>query len=426
MSGSTSHPSGLRVQAADLSASRPPRWAWLNRIVLGYLNLLIGNEGVGKGTLVVWLIARLTRGELTGDLRHEPVAVGIIGDEDSFDHVWTPRLHAAGADLSLVKQLNKPDGGYVHIREDRHKLGLAVDLERIRVLFFDQLLDNLGTEVNDWHGKTVRDALQPLRSIARELDLAVIGCLHPNKRGNSFRELVSGAVAFNAVSRSSLLLAPHPRDESRRVLVRGKGNLSAAPRAIEFEITSHRFRANEHDFNVPLADHFTVGEMTVDELIDATRSPVAEHSKVADAAEIIEALLSRDGAWHPATPIHAACAAKQIDERTVQRAKARLKLEHRRARTFPASTEWRWPTDDDTPPTPDVAVAGVASGKPHAVSSDDTHDTEDSANEGRDRGATEVISPQTDASTVVAATPEEEALLARLSGMDARPREEHS
>ena len=34
--------------------------------LLGYLNLLVGDEGVGKGTLLAWLIARLTRGELPG------------------------------------------------------------------------------------------------------------------------------------------------------------------------------------------------------------------------------------------------------------------------------------------------------------------------------------------------------------------------
>ncbi len=110
---------GLTVRPADLGRSAPPRWAWQHRVVLGYLNLLLGNEGVGKGTLVAWLIARLTRGELPGDLRGRPVGVGVLGDEDSFDDVWTPRLHAAGADLTRVVQIERPDGGFVNIREDR-------------------------------------------------------------------------------------------------------------------------------------------------------------------------------------------------------------------------------------------------------------------------------------------------------------------
>jgi hypothetical protein len=344
----------------------------------GYLNPLLGNEGVGKGTLVAWLIAMLTHGELPGDLRRIPVVVGVLGDEDSFDDVWTPRLHAAGADLSRVRRLERPDGGFVNISEDRERLALVVDLEQIRILFFDQLLDNLGVGVDDWRNKAVRDALQPLRSVARNIDVAAIGCLHPNKRADSFRQLVAGAPAFNAVSRSSLLLAEHPEDECRRVLVRGKGNLSITPPALEFEIASHRFEANGHEFNVPVARSFGRGNVTIEELL--TNSGRAEHSKVADAAEIIAALLPRDDQWHPTKPIFEACKGEEIGKRTVQRAKALLGVEHRRAQTFPASSEWRWPHTPDTHTTSAESVASVASDAPNPAlsSSDDTHDTDDS------------------------------------------------
>ena len=261
------HPSGLSVKQADLTSARPPRWAWTERVPLGYVSLLLGNEGVGKGTLVAWMIARLTRGELSGDLHETPANVAVLGDEDCFDSVWTPRLHAAGADLDRVRRLERPDGGFVEIGADREKLRLAVDLEGIRVLFFDQLLDNLGAGTDDWRNKAVREALQPLRSLARELDVAVIGCMHPNKHADSFRQLVSGSIAFNAVSRSSLLLAEHPEDERRRVLVRGKGNLSRKPDAIEFDLQPFVFEANGHVFSVPKAMDFSESDLDVDDLI---------------------------------------------------------------------------------------------------------------------------------------------------------------
>jgi hypothetical protein len=376
---------GLTVRPADLSRAAPPRWAWLHRIVLGYLNLLLGNEGIGKGTLITWLIARLTRGQLPGDFHGQPVGVGVLGDEDSFDDVWTPRLHAAGADLALVVQIERPDGGFVHVREDRDKLAELIKRERLGLLFFDQLLDNLGVGVDDWRQKAVRDALQPIRSLARELDIAVLGALHPNKRADSFRSLIAGAPAFNAVSRSSLLLAQHPDDETMRVLVRGKGNLSQTPPAVEFQIGEHSFGANGHEFKVPLAQGFHVGDLTVEDLI-GTESAVKEHSKVADAAEIVAALLPRDGGWHPAKPIYEACAGEDIDERTVKRAKVRLELEHRRAQTFPASTEWRWPATQDAHGTPVHSVPTVPTVPtennldPSRSSSEDTQDRQDSEN----------------------------------------------
>ncbi len=379
---------GLTVRAADLSRSQPPRWAWEQRIVRGYLNLLLGNEGVGKSTAIAWVIARLTRGELPGDLHGQPVAVAVLGDEDSFDDVWTPRLHAAGADLDRVVQIERPDGGFVNIREDREKLGLAVKANGIGLVYFDQLLDNLGVGTDDWRQKAVRDALQPLRALARELDIAALGCLHPNKRADSFRQLIAGAPAFNSVSRSSLLLAQHPEDERRRVLVRGKGNLSVIPTAVEFEIGSYRFEANGFEFNVPVARDFSEGALTVEDLI-GDESAKAEHSRVAEAAEIIEALLPHDGEWHSAKPVMDACAEQAIEERTAQRAKARLRVEHQRTKTFPAAIEWRWPTGDAVP-TPAGSVACVASvgsangRNPLRGSSDDTRDTHDSEDKRRE------------------------------------------
>jgi len=376
---------GLTIRQASLTRAQPSRWLWQDRIVLGYLNLLLGNEGIGKGTVICWLIGRLTLGQLPGSLYGQPVSVAVLGDEDSFDDVWVPRLHAAGADLDRVVQVERPDGGFVNVREDREKLAAAVRKHEIGLIYFDQLLDNLGVGVDDWRQKAVRDALQPIRALARELDIAALGSLHPNKRADSFRQLIAGAPAFNSVSRSSLLLAQHPEDEARRVLVRGKGNLSQTPVGVEFRISSYRFPANGHEFNVPVATDFRDGDLTIEDLVGVSVGE-QEHSKVTDACEIIEALLPRDGAWHPAKPMFEAGNEESIDERTMKRAKARLMLEHRRTQTFPATTEWRWPNAQDTlgsrvltvPCVP--CVLSTNSRNPLRSSSQDTQDTQDSQN----------------------------------------------
>src|SRR5215212_8601014 len=72
---------GLRVRRADLSRVRPVEWLWRRRLPVGYLSLLLGAEGMGKGVLVAWLIARITSGELPGDLAGRPGRVLIVGDE---------------------------------------------------------------------------------------------------------------------------------------------------------------------------------------------------------------------------------------------------------------------------------------------------------------------------------------------------------
>ncbi len=374
------HPSGLRVLAADLSQARPPRWAWKDRLPIAYLSLILGAEGVGKSTLAAWMIARLTHGDLPGDLRGEPINVAVVGDEDSFSHVWVPRLHAAGADLGRVKALDLPEGGFIELRADQERLATAVDLEQIGLAYFDSLIDHMGS-TNDWHGKEVRQALQPLRWIAREQGIACVGSLHPNKRGSTFRELLSGSSAFNQVSRSSLLLAQHPEDEDRRVLCRGKGNLSASPPAVEFAIEECRFEVNGHTFSVPKAGRFITGDTDISELLDKAGERTMEHSKTAEAVEIIQALLPEDGGWHPAAPIYDACANEGIEKHTVQRAKKRLALDQRRASTFQAPSEWRRPTHTTSHATSDNAatcVVCVASTSPETPNNytQHTHNTQ--------------------------------------------------
>ena len=163
------------------------------------------------------------------------------------------------------------------------------------------------------------------------------------------------------MSRSSLLLAEHPDDETRRVLSRGKGNLSANPPAVEFSIEAHVFTANGHEFSVLRAAAFSTSDINVEELIEASNGKAEQHSKVSEAAQIIEALIPKDQEWHLAAVVYEAAAADDIDKRTVQRAKSRLKLEQRRASTFQAPSEWRWPVLATPHTTPDFSVASVAS-----------------------------------------------------------------
>ena len=374
-----SHPSGLIIRKPDLSLARPTRWAWMHRIAVGYLNLLVGDEGIGKGVLAAWLIAGLTHGDLPGDFRHKPVMVGIVADEDSFNDVWAPRLHAAGADFAFVRHIEHPEEGYLNLSTDREALEIAVDLDGFQVVYFDQLLDNLDELVDDYKQKSVRHALRPLRKIGRDFDIAVLAGLHPNKRAGSFRELVAGTVAFNAVSRSSLLLAAHPDDADRRVICRGKGNLSKTPSALDFEIESHIFEANDRDFDVPRAVDFQENDLTVDDLIKASAPMPAAGEARTSARELIAAQL-KDGNWQKAGKILKLCAAAEIEKKAAERAADDLGVE-KQPKGFPSESHWRL-KPRATPPTSRenavVPVVGVVGGAP----TDDTDDRDDRKNTG--------------------------------------------
>ncbi|MCB8970366.1 MAG: AAA family ATPase [Solirubrobacterales bacterium] len=245
-------PHRLAVRPADLSAVRPTRWAWQGRLPIGSLSILLGAEGSGKGTLISWLIARLTCGELVGNLEGQPTRVLIVGDEDGFDSVVVPRLHAAGADLSRVFTISESDD-LIDLRADAGRLHELLGSEGFGFVYFDALLDTLGADVDDWRSKHVRDAMRLLRRTARDLDICAVGALHPNKGTHTtFRGLLSGSHQFNALSRSSLLLAEHPDDSDRRLLVRGKGNLAKEPAGFEFSIASWADEINGYRFELPV------------------------------------------------------------------------------------------------------------------------------------------------------------------------------
>jgi AAA domain len=365
----------LAVRTADLALSKPPEWAWADRIVLSALNLIVGVEGSGKGTLACWIFAKLTRGELPGNLYGIPSTIAIVGDEDGFGDVWTPRLHAAGADLDRIKLIERGDGSLVELAADRERLAEVVSAEGIRLLYLDQLTDNLGAAVDDWKAKQVREALAPARQLARELNCAVLGSLHPNKSGGSFRQVVSGSIAFNALSRSSLLLAEHPEDPERRILVRGKGNLSAAPEAVEFGIEGHKFEANGHRFNVPRAVAFTTSALTSEDVLSRPSAPAPAGEARTDARELIAKLLA-DGDWHEAGPIIAECERGGSYKRAAQRAADDLGIEKER-RGFPATSHWRLARQEVTPCT---SVTGVTTGisvETALIDRDDSCDTDD-------------------------------------------------
>jgi len=269
----------LRTRGVNWERVRPIRWLWHRRVPMGLVSLLVGEEGVGKGTLAAWLIARATLGELDGDLEGQPTTVLVVGDEDSFDPIWVPRLYAAGADLERVRTLD--DGEHLDdLATAQLRLSRAVERDGVGFVVFDQMLDHVpggqdGSAV--YNPKHVRQALQPLRRVAAAMDVATLGLLHPIK-GNprTFRELLAGSHQFNAVSRSSLMLGVDPDDDASRVLVRGKGNHSAAPRSFEFTIAPAVLALNEHVFEVPHVVDTSEGDRTVQDLLKAGAAPVRD------------------------------------------------------------------------------------------------------------------------------------------------------
>ena len=213
------------------------RWAWRGRIVLGMLNVVVGEPGLGKSTLVYELAAKLSRGDLDGDLYMQPANVLVVTYEDHIASVVRPRLEAAGADLERVQEIGvKQDGteDLLTLPGDVELIRQAIERTEARLLTVDPIVASLAEDINSHKDHDVRRVLAPLSQLAERYGVAVVVVMHVNKStAKQFFQRVGASVGFTGAARSMLLVARDPDDPDgerglRRVLAHGKCNVGAA------------------------------------------------------------------------------------------------------------------------------------------------------------------------------------------------------
>ena len=225
-----SAPRELKLVSADTIEMKPVKWLWQNRVPLGSFGLNAGREGIGKSMLSYTLAADLTRGRVEGIFKGQPRSVIVCATEDSWAHTITPRLRAAGADLSKIFRVDVITKG-VNV-----ELMLPSDVEALTALIaargdvalvlLDPLIARLASKLDTHKDAEVRQALEPISKMADEVGVVVLGIIHVNK-GTSRDPLnmVMGSRAFAAVARFVIFVAVDPDDEDRRLVGQVKNNL---------------------------------------------------------------------------------------------------------------------------------------------------------------------------------------------------------
>jgi hypothetical protein len=328
-----------------MKQATPVKWVWRDRIVLGMSNLMMGEEGIGKGTLTAWVIAGVTRGALPGDLQGQKRRVLVIGNEDSWKQVWTPRLEAAGVDRRLCHNI-VPDErtGEFNLKTptDRDFLRQAIVEHNVALVFFDQVLDNIG-DADENKTKQVRTALRPLIPLAETTNCAILMSTHPNKRQGSFRDRISGSAAFNQVCRASLYVARHPYEPDQRVVVRAKGNYGDVPPGFEFRIDGKVVHGKDH-MPIPVsyvAEWSENADIRADDVLHPVqRRQGREDTQVGRARKLLEQVLA-DGKDHHAKDILAQLAEQGISEDAANRASLELRVTKTRTKEFQGRSVWR-------------------------------------------------------------------------------------
>ena len=240
--------SGMKQDASsgliilDSVTPEPINWLWQGRIPIGKLSLFDGDPGLGKSTVTLDLVARVSRGASMPD--GSPGSFGgavLLTLEDGLADTIVPRLNAAGADLSKVAALQTvPD------ENGRDRLPTVEDIEAIKracmklqakIVVVDPLMAHLDGRINSFRDQDIRRALTPLAMLAEEIGVAVIIVRHLNKAsGTPAIYRGGGSIGIAGAARCAFLVAKDPDDDSRRVFANYKNNLASKAPALSFSL----------------------------------------------------------------------------------------------------------------------------------------------------------------------------------------------
>jgi DNA polymerase len=225
------------VCAADV-VMRAITWLWINHFAVNEIGILAGLPDEGKGQVFAFMASAVTNGGPwpCGEGVAPRGNVLILSAEDSNDTTVVPRLKAAGADLRRVHiiQMVAPRG-----KDGERMFNLATDLEMLRrkieavgdvkLVLIDPVSAYLGDgkAVDSFRTTAVRSVLTPLKSLAAELGIAVVGIMHFNKKTDVTDVLlrISDSLAFGAAARGVYAVVDDA-ENNRKIMVRAKNNLA--------------------------------------------------------------------------------------------------------------------------------------------------------------------------------------------------------
>lgn len=302
--------------AADVSMQQV-QWIERGRIPLGEITVVAGIGGLGKSLWMCHLFARITRGH--SDLGR-PKSVVLLSAEDAWTYTLKPRLIAAGADLDRVMYL---DSDVFVIPDDIPRIEAAIreHPESIVALGLDPLVAFIRDGTDTHRDHDTRRALAPLAGMANQLNIAVLGIMHLNKKdGSDPYKRLSSSVAFWKAVRSVLIWGEDPNDPEHRVLASGKMNLAPKPESLRYRL--ERAAATENDVTVETVVLRPAGVVALgpSEVIAGKTGS----GKTGQAEFLLSHLWREAGGAIPAE--HASEAAKEhgISESTMQRAREKL------------------------------------------------------------------------------------------------------
>jgi len=334
----------LVIVGADEVEIRAIEWLWPGRFARGKFGLIAGLPDMGKGQIAAFIAAAVTAGiELPCSEGIPPLGNVIwFNAEDSANDTVIPRLIAAGADLKRVKFVSGKGKTFSMVTDLQLLRKAIMRIGNVVVVIIDPVSAYAGVGKVDGRSATdVRSMLTPMKDLAEELQIAIIGIAHFNKKDDVKSALlrVSDSIAWVAAARHVYAVLDDPENKECKLFVKAKNNLSADNKALRYGIGIKTVgRLGDVDIDAPFVVwHSTHVDITANEAMAAAGGHTAKREA---RGFLLERL--RSGPVKADDLIEEAKQGEGISEITLRRAKKELGIKSRKD-GFDGAWMWELP-----------------------------------------------------------------------------------
>ncbi len=211
-------------------------WLWYPFIPYGKITIIQGDPGEGKTTLVLQMIAKLTRGEaiINGETKM-PINVIYQTAEDGLSDTIKPRLVAANADCSKIVVIDDRETPLTMLDV---RLEKAIAETGAKLVVLDPIQGFLGADIDMHRANEIRPVMKYIAEIAEKYHCAILLIGHMNKCNmgkSAYRGL--GSIDFQAAARSVLIVGRIKNEPEIRVVCQIKNSLAPEAKSIAFKLS---------------------------------------------------------------------------------------------------------------------------------------------------------------------------------------------